>query len=142
MNNVTEKYALDQKRKHTSQEFSKSNLDDTISVLIQSLIFNMNDNSRYDFNFGNTIWNIDFDLFKTPGDWETNFSNTIYTKLTDHIDALQSIDVSVSRSEVSANFKYIKYPIIKFYLDIHINATNVLTSEEYYFHTCLFLSPM
>lgn len=142
MNNVLEKYALDKKRRFTSQEFSKSNLDDSISLLIHSAIFNMNNGSHYDFTFGNTIWNIDFDLFKIQGDWENKLAHSISAKITDNIDTIHNIDVSVNKSEVSSNFKYIKYPVIKYYLDFHVKAINAVTLEEYYFHTCLFLSPI
>ena len=142
MNNVTEKYALDHKRKFTTQEFSRSNLDDIISLNIQYTIYNLNNTNQYDFNFGNTIWNIDFDLFNIPGQWENSFAELIYDRIVKSIDTLKNIDVKANISEVSSSFKYNKYPVIKYYLDIHIKGHNTSTDDKYYFHTCLFLSPM
>jgi len=142
MNNVLEKYALDQKRKDMTQEFSKNNLDDSISLHIHTEIFNLNNGSHYDFTFGNTIWNIDFDLFKVSGEWEKGFAQIIQNKIASNTDSLQHIEVTIKKSEVSASFKYIKYPVIKYYLDIHVHAVHTQSQEEYYFHTCLFLSPM
>lgn len=142
MNNTIRKYALDEKRKIATIEHSKSNLDDFISLNIQYVIYNLNKDHQYEFDFGNTIWNIDFDLFNTPGVWEKEFEALIHNRINKRLDYLHDIEVKASISEVISNIKYTKYPVLKYFLDIVLKGYNAKTDQVYYFHTCLFLSPI
>jgi hypothetical protein len=142
MFNVSDKYALDVKRRSTQQEFLKSIIDEIVSLNVHNVIYSMNNGYQFQFSFASNFWHIDFDMFVQEEPLQKMLHKKIFDKITSCVDLLQQAEVHILISNAEPKFELNKYPIVKCQLDIQVNGIVKTTGEKYHFHTSLFLSPI
>ncbi len=115
---------------------------ESIAQHLMLLITTKKKENRYDPDYGNAVWDIEFDNAVTTVVWETTFVESL-RKLIEKYESrivYPKIDVHIEYVEHSYDTK--RFSEIKKKAKIAINAKLSETGELFSFSTELFLSPM
>ena len=115
---------------------------ESIAQNIMLLIITKKGENRYDENYGNEVWNIEFDNGVSTAVWENIFINSLRTLIIDYEPRLINPKVNAHVVFVEHNYDTKNFSEIKKKVKIAVNAKLDSTGEQFNFATELFLSPM
>lgn len=115
---------------------------ESIARNIMLLIMTRRQENRFDENYGNSVWDIEFESGKTTVEWETIFTNSLKEQLLLYEPRIMSAKVQVHISYVEHTYQSKNFSEIKRKAKIAINAKLTETGEPFHFTTEIFLSPM
>ncbi|MCL1669772.1 GPW/gp25 family protein [Elizabethkingia ursingii] len=115
---------------------------ESIAQNIMLLIITKKGENRYDENYGNDVWNVEFDNGVSSAVWENVFINSLKRQISDYEHRLVNPQIKAHIVFVEHNYDTRNFTEIKKKVKIAINAKLEATGEQFNFATELFLSPM
>lgn len=117
-------------------------LAESIAHNLMLLITTKKRENRFDFDYGNAVWDIEFENAITTVAWEALFVASMNEQIAKYEPRIYAAHVQVHIEYVTHTYDTKKYSEIKKKAKIAINARLTETGEVYRFATALFLSPM
>lgn len=117
-------------------------IGESIANNIMLLIITKKGENRYDDQYGNDVWSLEFDNGITSARWENIFINSLRRQIAAYEPRLVSPVIKAHIIFVEKNYDTRDFTEIKKKVKIAINAKLESTGEQYNFVTELFLSPM
>lgn len=118
------------------------NTAESIARNIMLLIMTRKGENRYDPQYGNEVWDIEFENSVSLVDWENIFIKSLKEQITNYEPRITAPKVEVHISYVEHSYDTKKFSEIKRRAKIAISAKIVETGEPFQFTTEIFLSPM
>lgn len=115
---------------------------ESIAQNIMLLIITKKGENRYDDQYGNDVWNLEFDNGVSSSVWENIFIKSLKRQIADYEPRIVSPQIKAHIIFVEHNYDTRDFTEIKKKVKIAINAKLEATGERYNFVTELFLSPM
>lgn len=115
---------------------------ESIAQNIMLLIITKKGENRYDDQYGNDVWNLEFDNGVSSAVWENIFIKSLKRQIADYEPRILSPQIKAHIIFVEHNYDTRDFTEIKKKVKIAINAKLEATGEQYNFVTELFLSPM
>ncbi len=115
---------------------------ESIAQHIQLLITTKFGENRYDAEYGNEIWEIEFDNGINAGIWEESFEQSVLHAVVAYEQRIEKITVKIHTELVEKTWPLKKYTEIKNKVTILLYATLIESGEPFSFKSVLFLSPM
>ena len=115
---------------------------ESIAQNIMLLIITKKGENRYDDQYGNDVWNLEFDNGVSSSVWENIFIKSLKRQIADYEPRIVSPQIKAHIIFVEHNYDTRDFTEIKKKVKIAINAKLEATGEQYNFVTELFLSPM
>lgn len=115
---------------------------ESIAHNIMLLITTKKGENRYDENYGNDVWSLEFDNGVTPAIWENTFIKSLRKQILECETRIVQPQISAYIEVVEHNYDTKEHTEIKKKVRIAINAKMESTGERFSFSTELFLSPM
>ncbi|QDP84774.1 GPW/gp25 family protein [Chryseobacterium sp. SNU WT5] len=115
---------------------------ESIAQNIMLLIITKKGENRYDDQYGNDVWNLEFDNGVSTAVWENVFIKSLKRQIADYEPRILSPEIKAHIIFVEHNYDTREFTEIKKKVKIAINAKLESTGEQYNFVTELFLSPM
>ncbi|MDR0792031.1 MAG: GPW/gp25 family protein [Chitinophagaceae bacterium] len=115
---------------------------ESIAQHLMLLIMTRKKENRYDMDYGNAVWDIEFDNAITTVEWETIFMESLKKQIARYEPRIISPKISLHIEYIEYTYDTKKFCEIKKKVKIAINATLVETDELFSFTTELYLSPM
>ncbi|RYZ46117.1 MAG: hypothetical protein EOP49_23920 [Sphingobacteriales bacterium] len=115
---------------------------ESIAQHLMLLITTRKRESRYDFEYGNDVWDIEFENAVTTVHWETMFVESMLRQITAYEPRIYDPKVEVHIVYVEQTYETRDHSEIKKKARIAVNAKLTDTGELFSFSTELFLSPM
>lgn len=115
---------------------------ESIAQNIMLLIITKKGENRYDENYGNDVWDIEFDNGVSTATWESVFVNSLKNLVIKYESRLVNPNVQAKVLFVEHNYETRNFTEIKKKVKIVVNAKLESTGEQFNFATELFLSPM
>ncbi|SNV34779.1 Gene 25-like lysozyme [Chryseobacterium taklimakanense] len=117
-------------------------MGESIAQNIMLLITTKKGENRYDENYGNEVWNTEFDNGISPSVWESIFIKSLRRQILDYEQRLVNPEVEAHISIVEHTYETRNLTEIKKKVRVTIRAKLEATGENFNFATELFLSPM
>jgi phage baseplate assembly protein W len=117
-------------------------LAESIAQNLMLLIVTKQGENRFDNQYGNTVWNTEFENNITESEWQEIFQRSMLTAISQHEKRIMHPLIKVKIMNVEKNSKLQNVTIIKKKAIIHITARLTASGENYNFSTEIFLSPM
>jgi len=117
-------------------------LAESIAHNLMLLITTKKRENRFDFDYGNAVWDIEFENAVTTVEWEALFVASMKDQIAKYEPRIHAVRVSVHIEYVTHTYATKRYSEVKKKAKIAINAKLTETGETYSFATELFLSPM
>jgi phage baseplate assembly protein W len=115
---------------------------ESIAQHIQLLITTKFGENRYDAEYGNEIWELEFDNGLSTGIWENRFVQSVTNAVVAYEQRIEKVKVIIHSELVEKTWPMKKYTEIKNKVTILLYADLVSSGEPFSFKTVLFLSPM
>lgn len=115
---------------------------ESIAQNIMLLITTKKGENRYDENYGNDVWDVEFDNGISTTIWENIFVKSLIRQINTYESRLQNPKVQAYITFVEHNYDTRGYTEVKKKVRIGINARLESTGENFNFSTELYLSPM
>jgi predicted component of type VI protein secretion system len=115
---------------------------ESIAHNLMLLITTKKRENRFDFDYGNAVWNIEFENGVTTVEWEALFIESMKEQIEKYEPRIYAPKIDVHIEYVEHSYETKKYSEIKKKAKIAINAKLTETGESFSFSTELFLSPM
>lgn len=115
---------------------------ESIAHNIMLLITTKKGENRYDENYGNEVWNLEFDNGVSSAMWETIFINSLKQQIRAYEPRIVDAKVDAHLEFVEHNYDTKEHTEIKKKVKIAVNARMEASGERYSFATEIFLSPM
>lgn len=115
---------------------------ESIAHNIMLLITTKKGENRYDENYGNDVWSLEFDNGVTTAIWENVFVKSLKRQILQYEPRIVQPKVDAYIQLVEHNYDTKEHTEIKKKVKIGINAKMEETGELFSFSTELFLSPM
>jgi phage baseplate assembly protein W len=115
---------------------------ESIAQNLMILITTKKKENRFDFDYGNAVWDIEFDNAITTVEWEAVFVKSMKEQIVKYEPRIYSPKIDVHIEYVEHSYETKKLSEIKKKAKIAINAKLTETAETFSFVTELFLSPM
>ena len=115
---------------------------ESIAQNIMLLIITKKGENRYDDQYGNDVWNLEFDNGVSSSVWENIFIKSLKRQIADYEPRIVYPQIKAHIIFVEHNYDTRDFTEIKKKVKIAINAKLEATGEQYNFVTELFLSPM
>lgn len=122
-------------------EFS-SCVAENIAQHIELLITTKFGENRYDNNYGNEIWDLEFENSLSDTQWEERFRLAVIRTVAQYEHRLTNPDATVHSELVEKVWPIKEYTEIKKRVAIVVKGTLTETGEQFAFTTELYLSPM
>ncbi|MCX2478059.1 GPW/gp25 family protein [Pedobacter sp. MC2016-15] len=129
-------------RVFSGSDLEPSELGKSISQHIELMIFTRFGEHRFDRDFGCEIWDLDFELIVSETIWEEKFKRSLLSSLVYNEPRLNEVELNVELAEVEKTYQGMHYRGLKKKVSISLKGKIVLTGENYYFNTSIFLSPL
>lgn len=117
-------------------------LAESIAQHLMLLITTKKKENRYDFNYGNDVWDFEFENAVTTVEWESIFVESMKNQIAKYEPRIIAPKIDVNVLYVEHTYDTKSYSEIKKKAKIAINAKLTETGENFSFSTELFLSPM
>lgn len=117
-------------------------MPESIAHNLMLLITTKKNENRFDFDYGNEVWEIEFENAVSTVEWETIFVRSIKDQIGKYEPRIYAPRIQVHIEYVEHSYDTKKFSEIKKKAKIAINAKLTETGENYSFVTELFLSPM
>ena len=118
------------------------NTMESIAQNIMLLIMTRKGENRYDPEYGNGVWDIEFENSVSLSDWENIFAKSLKEQITNYEPRITAPKVIVRIAYVEHSYDTKKFSEIKRRAKIFVFANMVETGESFRFDTEIFLSPM
>ncbi|HEU4496156.1 MAG TPA: GPW/gp25 family protein [Flavobacterium sp.] len=115
---------------------------ESIAHNLMLLITTKKGENRFDFGYGNAVWDIEFENAVTAVEWEALFIESMKEQIRKYEPRIYAPKIDVSIEYVEHSYETKRYSEIKKKAKIAINAKLAETGETFSFLTELFLSPM
>lgn len=115
---------------------------ESIAHNLMLLITTKKRENRFDLDYGNAVWDIEFDNAITTVKWEALFIKSMKEQIERYEPRIYAPKIDVHIEYVQHSYETKKYSEIKKKAKIAVNARLTETGETYSFATELFLSPM
>ncbi|WP_313376259.1 GPW/gp25 family protein [Chishuiella sp.] len=115
---------------------------ESIAQNIMLLITTKKGENRYDEDYGNDVWDIEFDNGISTPTWENIFVKSLIRQINNYESRLLNPKVQAHISYVEHNYNTRGFTEVKKKVSIGINAKLESTGENFNFSTELYLSPM
>ncbi|MDH2206978.1 MULTISPECIES: GPW/gp25 family protein [Empedobacter] len=115
---------------------------ESIAQNIMLLIKTKKGENRYDEEYGNDVWDVEFDNGISTTIWETIFIKSLIRQINDYEPRLQNPKVQAHITYVEHSYETKGYTEVKKKVKIGINSRLESTGENFNFTTELYLSPM
>lgn len=115
---------------------------ESIAQNIMLLIVTKKGENRYDENYGNDVWNVEFDNGVTPAMWENLFVTSLQRQIAEYEPRIVNAVVQANITYVEHSYETRGFSEVKKKVRVGINAKMESTGERFNFSTELFLSPM
>lgn len=115
---------------------------ESIAQNLMLLITTKKRENRYDPDYGNDVWDIEFDNAVTTVMWENIFVESFRQQIQKYEPRLTQARVDAHIEFVEHSYESRKFTEIKKKAKIGVNARLVESGEQFRFVTELFLSPM
>lgn len=115
---------------------------ESIAQNIMLLIITKKGENRYDEDYGNDVWGVEFDNGVTPAMWENLFVTSLRRQIAEHEPRLVNAVVEAHINYVEHSYETRGFSEVKKKVKVGINAKLESTGERFSFSTELFLSPM
>jgi len=115
---------------------------ESIAQNIMLLIVTKKGENRYDENYGNDVWNVEFDNGVTPSMWENLFVTSLQRQIAEYEPRIVNAVVQAHINYVEHSYETRCFSEVKKKVKVGINAKMEATGERFNFSTELFLSPM
>ena len=126
----------------TNGHIETCEVGESIAQNIMLLIVTKQGENRYDENYGNEVWNLEFDNGVTTTLWENIFINSLKKQIADYEPRIVNAKVVAHVTFVEHGYETRGFSEVKKKVKIAINAKMESTGENFNFSTELFLSPM
>jgi len=123
-------------------EIKVCSLAESIAQNIMLLITTKQGENRYDDEYGNAVWNIEFDNKASNVLWEEIFTASLAKLLSEYETRIEYPIIKVHTSYVEHTYKTKSFSEVKKKAAIGINARLTESGERFSFSTEIFLSPM
>lgn len=117
-------------------------MPESIAQNIMLLITTKKRENRYDTNYGNAVWDLEFENGVTTVEWEKIFVESLKEQIAKYEPRIKNPKIDIHIEYVEHTFDTKGYSEMKKRAKIAINAQLTETSERFSFSTELFLSPM
>ena len=124
------------------EDAPRSPLKESIDQHLQMLIATRKGENRFDFDYGNKIWDLDFENAVSSNRWEEAFQEAVLVIIRLYEHRLTDVQVAIRSELVEKVWPLRKYTDIKKKVTIWIQARLVETSESFAFKTALYISPL
>ena len=115
---------------------------ESIAQNIMLLITTKKGENRYDENYGNDVWDVEFDNGVSTVMWENIFIKSLIRQIQDYEPRLIQPNIKAHITYVEHDYETKGFTEVKKKVKIGINAKLESTDENYNFSTELYLSPM
>lgn len=115
---------------------------ESIAQNIMLLITTKKRENRFDFDYGNAVWDIEFENAITTVEWESIFVESMSKQIEKYEPRIYAPKIDVHIQYVEHSYETKKYSEMRKRAKIVINANLTETGENFNFSTELFLSPM
>ena len=123
-------------------EIQACSLAESVAQNIMLLITTKQGENRYNNEYGNAVWNIEFDNAATNVIWEETFITSLTKLIKEFEQRIANPVIKVHTSYVEHTYKTKSFTEVKKKATIGINATLRESGELFSFSTEIFLSPM
>lgn len=120
----------------------RCSMAESIAQNIMLLITTKKGENRFDFDYGNAVWDIEFENAVTTVEWEAIFIKSMQEQIERYEPRVFNAKIDVHIEYVEHSYETKKHAEIKKKAKIAINAKLTETNETFSFSTELFLSPM
>ncbi|WP_367117840.1 GPW/gp25 family protein [uncultured Chryseobacterium sp.] len=117
-------------------------MGESIAHNIMLLITTKKGENRYDENYGNDVWGLEFDNGVTSAVWEAVFIRSLRRQIQEYEPRIVQPQIDAHVQIVEHTYDTKEHTEIKKKVKIAINAKMEATGERFSFSTELFLSPM
>ncbi len=117
-------------------------LGESIAQNIQLLITTKLGENRYNPNYGNAIWELEFEKAVSESKWTEDFRKAVFDVVTTYEPRIRKAYVEIHSELVEKTWPMRNYTEIKKKVTVLIKANLTETGENFSFKTELFLSPM
>lgn len=118
------------------------NLYESIAQHLQILVTTRYGENRYDANYGNGIWELEFEKGMGNAQWEEAFRKSVTETVDLYEPRLNNNKVTIHTELVEKNWPLKNYTEVKKKATVLIRSTLVGTGEIYSFKTEIYLSPL
>jgi len=115
---------------------------ESIAQNIMLLIITKKGENRYDENYGNDVWDVEFDNGVSTMMWENIFVKSLKRLIKDYEPRIVFPKVQAHITYVEHDYETRGFAEVKKKVKIGINAIMESTGENFNFSTELYLSPM
>jgi phage baseplate assembly protein W len=119
-----------------------SSIAENIAQHIELLITTKFGENRYDSNYGNEIWDLEFENSLSDTQWEEYFRLAVIRTVAQYEPRLTNPDATIHSELVEKVWPIKAYTEIKKRVVIVLKGTLTETGEQFAFKTELYLSPM
>ncbi|RNA63831.1 hypothetical protein D1631_11520 [Chryseobacterium nematophagum] len=117
-------------------------IGESIAHNIMLLITTKKGENRSDENYGNDVWNLEFDNGVTSAAWESTFISSLKKQIQEYEPRIVQPEIDAHVQIVEHTYDTKEHTEIKKKVKIAINAKMESTGERFSFTTEIFLSPM
>lgn len=115
---------------------------ESIAHNLMLLIITKKRENRFDFDYGNAVWDFEFENGVTTVEWEALFVESMKDQINKYEPRIYAPKIDVHIEYVEHSYETKLYSEIKKKAKIAVNAKLTETGETFSFSTELFLSPM
>ena len=115
---------------------------ESIAQNIMLLIITKKGENRFDEQYGNDVWDVEFDNGVSGAVWENIFVKSLERQIRDYEPRLVRPQIDAQITYVEHNYETRKFSEIKKKMKVVVNAELEASGENFSFSTELFLSPM
>lgn len=120
----------------------RCDVGESIAQNIMLLITTKKGENRFDEDYGNDVWNVEFDNGISSTAWENIFVNSLRRQIAHYEQRISNPQISAKVSYVEHTYETRHLTEMKKRVQIYISAVLEATGENFNFSTELFLSPM
>jgi phage baseplate assembly protein W len=125
-----------------NSNIENSSIAESIAQNIMLLIITKKGENRFNPNYGNKVWDLEFESSITSLVWEKTFIDSVLEQIKEYELRIYQPIIKIKIDFVEHTHSTKKYSEMKKRARIIINAKLVETDENFNFETELFLSPM
>lgn len=125
------------------KEHPSCTLKDSIAQRIHLILITNLNECRYDPEFGNLMWELDFENIPNITVWKDNIAKAIKEAVNNYEIRLTNIKASIEVTEEEiVDRENLTLKRIKKRVDINVHANIKKTNEPFYFIETLYISPL
>lgn len=125
-----------------NQDAKTCSMAESIGDNILLLLTTRKRENRFDFDYGNAVWDLEFENAVSTVEWESIFIASMKEQLERYEPRIRDVKIAVHIEYVEHSYDTKRYTEIKKKAKIAVNALLTDSGEHYGFSTAIFLSPL